>query len=69
MTSTVKKEYLHIDNGGILLTLFKEEESHLYNFNLKASYFGYPSMLSTFNGLDIEHVKFIKQFFIDLELE
>jgi len=61
-------KYLHIDNGGIFVTVEKDP-SETYALSIETGYCGYPYNISTIAGLDINHLKFIKQFFIDLELE
>lgn len=69
ITEIIGKQYLHVDNGGIFLTVNKENLTETYSFSVETSYCGYPNNVTTLTGLDKNQLKFIKQFFINLKLE
>lgn len=56
------KKYIHVDNGGIEVSLEKDEEYDDFSLSFSVSYYGYPCMKSYLSAMNFEQLCEISNF-------
>lgn len=56
-----EQEYIHVDNGGIEVSVGETEYGD-YSVSFTTSYCGYPHVITTLNALTFEQLEHISKF-------